>query len=111
VCLDVKLVTIRFQKEKIMSVETLVVWVIVGAIAGWLASLVMKTNARQGLVQDIMVGVIGGIIGGFLFNALGVGGAVTGLNVTSVLVAFVGAIVLLALIRVFSGGGRRRYYR
>ena len=94
-----------------MSLETVVVWVIVGAIAGWLASLVMKTNARQGLLQDIVVGIVGGILGGFLLNAVGVGGAVTGLNITSVLVAFVGAIVLLALIRLFNTGGRRRYYR
>ena len=54
-----------------MSLETLVVWVVVGAIAGWLASIVMGTNGRQGLLQDIVVGVLGGVIGGFLFNALG----------------------------------------
>jgi uncharacterized membrane protein YeaQ/YmgE (transglycosylase-associated protein family) len=89
-----------------MNVETLIVWVIVGAIAGWLASIVMKTNGQQGLIQDIIVGVVGGVIGGFLFNTLGVGGAVTGLNVTSVVVAFVGAIVLLALLRIFNGRGR-----
>lgn len=87
-----------------MSLETLVVWVVVGAIAGWLASIVMKTNGRQGLLQDIVVGVIGGVIGGFLFNALGVGGAVTGFNITSIFVAFIGAIVLLAVIHVFRGG-------
>jgi len=86
-----------------MSLETLVVWVVVGAIAGWLASIVMGTNGRQGLLQDIVVGVIGGVIGGFLFNALGVGGAVTGLNVTSIFVAFVGGIVLLILVRLFTG--------
>ena len=89
-----------------MNVETLIVWVIVGAIAGWLASIVMKTNGQQGLIQDIMVGVIGGVIGGFLFNTFGVGGAVTGLNVTSIVVAFIGAVVLLGLLRVFSGRGR-----
>lgn len=89
-----------------MSLESLVVWVVVGAIAGWLASIVMKTNGRQGLIQDIVVGVIGGLIGGFVFNALGVGGTVTGLNITSIFVAFIGAIVLLALLYVF-GGGRR----
>jgi uncharacterized membrane protein YeaQ/YmgE (transglycosylase-associated protein family) len=86
-----------------MSLESLVVWVIVGAIAGWLASIVMKTNGRQGLLQDIVVGVVGGVIGGFLFNAFGVGGAVTGINVTSIFVAFIGGIVLLVLIRLLSG--------
>ena len=89
-----------------MNTESLIVWVIVGAVAGWLASIVMKTNGQQGLFADIIVGVVGGVIGGFLFNALGVGGAVTGFNVTSLVVAFVGAIVLLVVIRAFSRGRR-----
>lgn len=82
-----------------MSAETLLVWVVVGAIAGWLASLVMGTNRSQGLVEDIIVGVVGGVVGGFVLTALGVGGAVTGINLTSVVVAFVGAIILIALLR------------
>jgi uncharacterized membrane protein YeaQ/YmgE (transglycosylase-associated protein family) len=86
-----------------MSLETLVVWVVVGAIAGWLASIVMGTNGRQGLLQDIVVGLVGGVIGGFLFNALGIGGAVTGFNFTSIFVAFVGGIVLLILVRLLTG--------
>jgi len=82
-----------------MTVETLLIWIIVGAIAGFLASLVMRTNRSQGLVEDIVVGVVGGLLGGFLFNVFGIGGAVTGINVTSILVAFVGACVLLLLMR------------
>ena len=77
----------------------ILVWIIVGAIAGWLASIVMRTNASQGLLTDIIVGILGGVIGGFLLNLLGVGGAVTGLNLGSILVAFIGAVVLLALLR------------
>jgi len=83
-----------------MSLETIVVWVIVGAVAGWLASMVMGTNRSQGLLADIVVGIVGGVIGGFLLNALNVGGAVTGINLGSVVVAFIGAVVLLALLRV-----------
>ncbi|MEZ4668024.1 MAG: GlsB/YeaQ/YmgE family stress response membrane protein [Anaerolineae bacterium] len=64
-----------------MDLVNLIVWVIVGAVAGWLASIVMKTNAQQGFLQDVIVGVIGAFIGGFVLNALGVGGAVTGLNI------------------------------
>jgi uncharacterized membrane protein YeaQ/YmgE (transglycosylase-associated protein family) len=82
-----------------MDPVNILVWIIVGAIAGWLASIVMRTNRSQGLLEDIIVGVVGGVLGGFLLNALGVGGAVTGLNVTSILVAFVGAVVLLFLLR------------
>lgn len=82
-------------------------WLIVGALAGWLASIVMKTNAQQGLLLDIIVGIVGAFIGGFLFNALGAPG-VTGFNIWSVFVAFVGAVVLLGLLRLVTG--RRPVY-
>ncbi|HLU12217.1 MAG TPA: GlsB/YeaQ/YmgE family stress response membrane protein [Oceanobacillus sp.] len=82
-----------------MDPVNILVWIIVGAIAGWLASIVMRTNRSQGLLEDIIVGIVGGILGGFLLNALGVGGAVTGLNVTSIIVAFIGAVILLFLLR------------
>ena len=82
-----------------MDILNLIAWVIVGAIAGWLASIVMKTNARQGLMMDIIVGIVGGLIGGFVLQAIGVGGAVTGLNLGSILVAFIGAVILLAILR------------
>ena len=74
-------------------------WIIVGAIAGWLASIVMKTNAQQGLITDIIVGIVGGLIGGFVINALGGSGDVTGINIGSILVAFIGAVILLAILR------------
>jgi uncharacterized membrane protein YeaQ/YmgE (transglycosylase-associated protein family) len=80
-------------------------WLIVGALAGWLASIVMKTNARQGWLLDIIVGIIGAYIGGFLFNAVGLNG-VSGFNIWSLLVAFVGAVVLLGIVRAFSGASR-----
>lgn len=82
-----------------MDPVNILVWIIVGAIAGWLASIVMKTNRQQGLLMDIIVGIVGGFIGGILLNALGVGGDVTGLNLSSILTAFIGAVVLLALLR------------
>ena len=77
-------------------------WLIIGAIAGWLASMVMGTNYRQGLLLDIVVGIVGALIGGFLFNLIGVSGA-TGFNIWSLFVAFVGAVVLLGVLRLFSG--------
>ncbi len=77
-------------------------WIIVGAISGWLASLVMKTNRQQGLLIDIVVGIAGAFIGGLVFNQFGSAG-VTGFNIWSVFVAFTGAVILLGLIRVVSG--------
>ena len=82
-----------------MSVENLLVWIIIGALAGWVASIVMKTNRQQGLVADIIVGVIGGLLGGFILDVLNIGGDVTGLNVASFITAFIGAVIFLWIIR------------
>jgi uncharacterized membrane protein YeaQ/YmgE (transglycosylase-associated protein family) len=83
-------------------------WLIVGAVAGWLASMVMSTNGRQGLLMDIIVGILGAFIGGFLFTQFGAAG-VTGFNVWSIFVAFTGAVVLLIVIRLLTG--RRTFSR
>jgi uncharacterized membrane protein YeaQ/YmgE (transglycosylase-associated protein family) len=89
-----------------MDPVNILVWVIVGAIAGWLASIVMGTNASQGLLTDIIVGIIGAFIGGWLLDVLDVGGGVTGLNIASILTAFLGAVVLLAVLRLVRGTAR-----
>ena len=81
-------------------------WIVVGLIAGWLASQVMR-GGSYGLIGDIIVGIVGAVIGGYLAGQLNIpGAAVTGINVTSVLVAFVGAVILIAILRLVSG--RRR---
>ena len=77
-------------------------WLIVGALSGWLASIVMRTNAEQGMLLDIVVGVVGAFIGGVLFSLIGAPG-VTGFNIWSVFVSFIGAVVLLGLLRLFTG--------
>jgi uncharacterized membrane protein YeaQ/YmgE (transglycosylase-associated protein family) len=84
-------------------------WIVVGAIAGWLSGQVMKGRGF-GLLGDIIVGVVGGLIGGFLADVLfKVPNAVNGINLTSILVAFLGAIVLLFVARLFQGRGRRSW--
>lgn len=80
---------------------SIIAWIIVGGIAGWLASLVMKTNDRQGCLVDIIIGVIGAFIGGWLMSQLGVDTEVTGINIPSILVAFIGAVVLLGILKLF----------
>ena len=80
-------------------------WIVVGAIAGWLAGQVMKGRGF-GLLGDIIVGIVGGLIGGFLAQVLfKVPDAVNGFNLTSILVAFVGAIILLFVARLVQGRG------
>jgi uncharacterized membrane protein YeaQ/YmgE (transglycosylase-associated protein family) len=82
-------------------------WIVVGLIAGWLAGRVMRTGG-YGLIGDIIVGVIGGVFGGWLATSvLKIGAEVNGINVESILVAFVGAVIFLVLLRALSGGRRR----
>ena len=77
-------------------------WILMGAVAGWLASLVMKTDAEQGAIANILIGIVGAVIGGFLFDLLGASG-VTGFNIYSLLVATVGAIVLIWILKAVRG--------
>lgn len=79
-----------------MSIETLLVWLFVGAVAGWLAGVVVK-GYGYGLVGNIVVGIFGSIIGGWLFGALGLGMSMG--IVGSIIGATIGAIVLLLVIR------------
>jgi uncharacterized membrane protein YeaQ/YmgE (transglycosylase-associated protein family) len=76
----------------------LLVWIALGALAGWLASIIMKTNAQQGALMNVIVGIIGAVVGGLLMNLLGFGG-VTGFNLYSILVATVGAVALIWTVR------------
>lgn len=77
----------------------LLIWIIFGALAGWTASIVMRTNANQGLFNDIILGILGAVVGGFLMGFFGQPG-VTGFNLYSMLVAVVGSAVLIWLGRV-----------
>ena len=74
----------------------IIAWIIFGALAGWIASMIMKTDAEQGAIANIVVGILGAVIGGFLMQMIG-GSGVTGFNITSFLVAIVGAVILLAI--------------
>lgn len=76
-------------------------WIIIGGIAGWLASIFTGNDKRMGLGSNILVGILGGLIGGFLINILG-GKGVTGFNLWSLLVSFIGSVVLLAIINAFA---------
>jgi uncharacterized membrane protein YeaQ/YmgE (transglycosylase-associated protein family) len=83
--------------------EALVFWIIIGGIAGWLASNVVR-GAGLGIGGNVIVGIIGAIIGGFIFNLMGASG-VGGFNLWSVFVAFIGAVVLLFIARLVTGRG------
>ena len=78
----------------------IILWIIFGALAGWIASMIMGTNAQMGALANIIGGIVGALIGGFLMNAFGAPG-VTGFNLTSLIVAILGAVVLLFLVGLF----------
>jgi uncharacterized membrane protein YeaQ/YmgE (transglycosylase-associated protein family) len=87
-----------------MSLESLLIWIVVGLIAGWLASKVV--GGGFGLIGDIIVGVVGAFIGGWLFHALHIPVPFGGLA-GRIAVAFIGAIVLLLLLRLIDSARRR----
>lgn len=82
------------RKWKGVKKMNILLWIIAGGIAGWIASIIMGTNARQGFFADILLGIIGAVIGGFVMSVFGQPG-VTGFNLYSILVAVLGAVVLI----------------
>jgi len=89
------------QGETHMSI---IVWIVLGLIAGWLAGQVMGPGG-YGVLGDIILGIIGALIGGFLSSLL-FGIAVTGLNLTSIIIAIIGAIIFIAILRALVPGTR-----
>jgi uncharacterized membrane protein YeaQ/YmgE (transglycosylase-associated protein family) len=72
---------------------SIIAWLVVGLVAGWIGSMIVNRGG-EGLIMDIVLGVIGAIVGGFVFNMLGHSG-VTGINISSIFVAAVGAVIVL----------------
>ncbi|MFN3943509.1 MAG: GlsB/YeaQ/YmgE family stress response membrane protein [Allosphingosinicella sp.] len=82
----------------------IIIWLIIGGIIGWLASIIMRTDAQQGILLNIVVGIVGAFIGGMLIT----GGSINeGINLTSFIVSLLGAIILLAIVNLFRRGSVR----
>ncbi len=81
------------------------IWLIVGGVVGWLASLIMRTDAQQGILLNVIVGIVGALIGGWVISPMvGVASLEEGLSIASFLVSLVGAVVLLAVVNLFRRG-------
>ncbi len=76
----------------------IILWIIFGALVGWIASIIMKTDAEQGALLNIVVGVVGAVLGGWIMSFFGENG-VSGFNLYSFVVALLGAIVLIAIVK------------
>jgi len=80
-------------------------WLIVGGVVGWLASIIMQRDAQQGILLNIVVGIVGAVLAGFLISPLvGVATINEGISLASILVSLVGAVILLAIVNLFRRG-------
>jgi len=86
-----------------------IIWIVVGGILGWLASLVMRTDASQGLLLNVVVGIVGALIGGWLLAPLFGTGTINqnDFSLSSLLVSFLGAVILLAIVNLVRRGTPR----
>lgn len=86
-----------------------IIWLVIGGLVGWLASVVMKTDAQQGIVLNIIVGIVGALLGGWLLSPLfGTGTINQGdFSLTGLLVSFLGAVILLAVVNLIRRGTTR----
>lgn len=80
----------------------ILLWMLFGGIVGWVGSLIMGTDGQQGIILNIVVGVIGAVLGGYIMNFFGEGG-VSGFNLYSFMVALIGAVALLAIVKLVRG--------
>ena len=87
----------------------IIVWLVVGGIIGWLASLVMRTDAQQGMLLNVVVGIVGALIGGWLISPLVGVGTINqnALSIPAMAVSLVGAIILLAVVNLIRRGSAR----
>ncbi|KGK43387.1 transglycosylase [Nitrincola sp. A-D6] len=80
----------------------IVIWLVMGGLVGWIASMIMGTNAQQGIILNVVVGIVGALIGGWLIGPmLGAGSINEGITIMSFIVSLIGAIILLALVNLF----------
>ncbi|MBK7861203.1 MAG: GlsB/YeaQ/YmgE family stress response membrane protein [Archangiaceae bacterium] len=85
----------------------IILWVVIGAIAGWVASMIMKTNGKQGVLMDIVVGVVGAVLGGFITRTLFHDSTANNGLFASFGVALLGSVILIGVLRAVTGGRGR----
>ncbi|WP_024869215.1 MULTISPECIES: GlsB/YeaQ/YmgE family stress response membrane protein [Pseudoxanthomonas] len=78
----------------------IIIWLIVGGIVGWLASLIMRRDAQQGILLNIIVGIVGAVLAGWIFG----GGINEAITIRTFLFSIVGAVILLAIVNLFTRG-------
>jgi uncharacterized membrane protein YeaQ/YmgE (transglycosylase-associated protein family) len=86
-----------------------IVWLVVGGVIGWLASMVMKTDNQQGILLNVVVGIVGAVVAGWIISPLVGAGTINqgNFSLPSLVVSFVGAVILLAIVNLFRRGAVR----
>lgn len=77
------------------------VYIIFGGLVGWVASMLMGTDGQQGILLNVVVGIVGAVLGSWIFGFLGINGTVNGFNLGSFVIALIGAVVLIGLLKMF----------
>ena len=85
----------------------IIVWIIVGAFAGWVASMIMKTDAQMGAFANIVAGILGAFVGGWVVGLFGISVPEGELNIPSILTAILGAVIIIGLVKLVRGGTRK----
>ncbi len=86
----------------------IIIWLVMGGLVGWIASMIMGTDAQQGIILNIVVGIVGALIGGWLIGPLlGAGSINDGITIMSFIVSLIGAVLLLAILNFVQRGSTR----
>ncbi|MEK0428286.1 MAG: hypothetical protein RL001_813 [Pseudomonadota bacterium] len=86
-----------------------IIWIVVGGILGWVASMIMRTNAQQGILLNVVVGIIGALLGGWLIAPLFGTGTINqnDFSIGSLVVSLLGSVILLAIVNLYQRGAQR----
>src|SRR5215471_3074152 len=97
------------QIEGGFAMINLIIWLVVGGVIGWLASLVMRTDAQQGIILNIVVGIVGALVGGWFLAPLFGGGSINqgDFSLQGLIISFLGALILLAVVNLIRRGVMR----
>jgi uncharacterized membrane protein YeaQ/YmgE (transglycosylase-associated protein family) len=97
------------QRKRRRTMINFIIWIILGAVIGWIASMIMRTDAQQGPLLNIVVGIVGAFLGGLLLAPLFGTGTINqnDFSISGLLVSLLGAIILLAIVNLFRRGSVR----
>jgi uncharacterized membrane protein YeaQ/YmgE (transglycosylase-associated protein family) len=95
-------ISVQFHSNEEQKIMSVIGWIVLGGIAGWIASMITGRNDQMGCITNILAGVVGAMVGGWLYRLI-TGVDVIGFNLVSLIVAIVGAVIVLAIVNLVFG--------